>query len=317
MARRSRIVRWGIVAALAVAGIVAWWLGFGGDAELGGVAPVHRPEAGRHDDVGDAPATPARGPAGPADGNEVECELTEALGPGDDVRIAEVDPDTLEPLVTHQATVDGAWIRFRPHRAEGLGWIRTRRHVSRALAWLDGACIDLVELEEEKKRVVSGTLEGQIEVGGVAVVAVCEDDPSGGFSGSVSAATGMFQLHVPPGKACDLRVRRVFVDQDLESEPYPLPAGDHDVDELVLETPIPPGSGMGLYPADGGLLVHDLELGSPAARAGVRKRDLVVTVDGELAEGLDRVAVQEHDEPMTIEVERNGALLEIHVPGAE
>lgn len=271
--------------------------------------------------VPEGPADPLRD--GEADGwvarqghvrsGPVECEVSEPVEYYDVVTVQEVDPDSLEIIAEHRPVTDGTWIRFRPVSETGLGWIRSRRHERGTLAWVDGACIDLVELTAIKTRAVSGVVDGQIEVGGVAVHGRCTDEGRGGFSGAL-AADGTFSLTLPHDQACELVVLRVWTDRTLSSEPVPVAPGTADLQGIVLETPAPPGVGMGLYPADGGMLVHDLQLGSVADEAGIRKRDLVVAIDGDPVDGDDAALLQALEGPLSLEVERGGQVFEVVIP---
>ena len=246
---------------------------------------------------------------GPAAAGMVECELSAAVSRFSGVVIDEVDKATLEPIVRHEPRVDGTFIRFEPHHADGLGWIRTPRHEPRVLGWIDGACIDLVELVPLPTRTVSGLVHGQIEVGAVAVHGRCEEAASG-FSGAIGV-DGAFTLEVPSDAACQLFVRRVFVEDELESDGVAIPSGDHDVAGIELEVPVPEGNGLGLFATEGGLRVQDLQLGSEAEAAGVRPLDLIVAVDGEAATTLDPTAIELLEGPAVLEVERGDELLEL------
>lgn len=269
------------------------------------------------------PADPMR--SGEADGRlltdvprprsgPVECEITESVGYYDVVTIDEVDADTLEVIAQHRpVTLADNWIRFQPVSDEGLGWIRSRRHEPATLAWVQGACIDLVEMKPIPVRQVTGIVEGQIEVGGVAVHGRCENKSRGGFSGSLGP-DGRFRLTLPHHEPCELVVLRVFANRTLESEPTTIPPGTQDVDGIVMVSPEPEGPGMGLYPTDGGLLVHDLQAGSAAEEAGIRKRDILLAIDGESVDGADAEKTQALDGPAVLELERDGAVFEVVLP---
>lgn len=262
-----------------------------------------------------AASTAAPGVVEPAEpgAREVECQLSDPVEHYDAVVVDEVDPDTLEPVAAHRPWVRDGYIRFVPRHGDGLGWVRTRRHRPKALAWADGACVGLVQLEALPFRTVHGLVSGQIEVGGVAVHARCEEPQRGGFSGALPA-DGIYELQVPADQDCEVFVRRMFAGAELNSEPVQLVAGSGDVQGLDLEVPIPEGLGFGLYPVEEGLRVYDLEQGSVADQAGIRPMDVVVAVDGELAVDLDPAEIQALEGPALLEVERQGEIVEIAIP---
>lgn len=304
--------RWwlAIVAVLAL-GLGLWW-GWPEPPppEVGALAsPVRGPRTSEPEGALGAIEAPVPSPERPV----VECQLSEAPGLVEHLIIDEVDPETLAFQARHAASIAGAWFRFRPHNVDGLGWIVSAEHERVAIAWVDGACTDLVELTRLPVRTVSGVVTGQIEVGGVAVHGSCEGTERRGFSGSLDP-DGAFRLAVPPGHPCSLEVRRVFGGRTLTSGPFAVASGAHDVEELELPGPLPSGVGLGLVPSPRGLLVHDLELGGAAARAGVRKRDLIVSLDGEAAAELDADSASDLEGPLELEVERDGAVVRIEVP---
>ncbi|MEZ4237104.1 MAG: hypothetical protein R3F59_13305 [Myxococcota bacterium] len=205
--------------ALALAALLAAWALWPRPAPPPAPVPVAAPKVSLP-----APVEVVAPPPAPA--QRVECQLAEALEPYTGLVVDERDPDSFEALALHEPTLAGSWFAFVPRNGVGVGYVSTPRHAPRAVAWMDGACIDLVALTPLPVRTVRGTVLGQIEVGGVAVRGRCEGD-RGGFSGSVPA-DGRFVLTLPVDRDCTLEVTRVFGEDELVSEPFPIRAAQHD-----------------------------------------------------------------------------------------
>lgn len=144
-----------------------------------------------------------------------------------------------------------------------------------------------------------GTLTGRVEsardAGGPWQIIVGESRRIGAADYRTATDTeGHFSIKVPPGNYSvfatsqrSMRIMPQFVDvRTGEVTDVVLPITDEDLDpdagwDARLNAMAEPGTGISFENALGGVRVSFLMQGCPAARAGVKMGDVVVTIDGE------------------------------------
>jgi serine protease Do len=87
------------------------------------------------------------------------------------------------------------------------------------------------------------------------------------------------------------------------------------------QTITPPLAAGLRLPQDWGVVISDVIPGSPADKAGIKPKDVVLAIDNRVIDSLPRFVaslfLHRHDEPVTIDILRGGETLKFHVAAVE
>lgn len=233
------------------------------------------------------------------DGASVSCELSDPAG-----FAVLVEMDGHERLVDLPVAVDGAWIRFTPRQAVAAGWLHVDGFEPKVIAWLDGACIDLVRLEQPARGWVVGELVGAVD--GVEYTVVT---PRWGST----TTDGTFRAPVPAGVPSTISVAATFGQVRAEQVHEAITVGADEERSLMLDAPVLPPLGWSLMEVEDGLRVMALVADGPAAQAGLEVGDRVQLVDDAVAADLVGDEITWIDEALALEVWRDGEVLALQV----
>ena len=292
--------RWFLpLSVLFVASVALWVLG--GLRSGPAAAPVGR--AQREVATGSPPAE--RGltaPVGDMGMERVECPLLEEPAMQLSLRLVELDSESMEPLTTVDARIRQGAVRFRPSNADvGVGTLIGDGIEPKMVVWALGVCTEDVELVLHPHFDVVAMVSGDADVEDVYVRMRCDTPRSVSYEGGRSSGDGgALHFRGVLHDRCVLEASRYHGSLRLVSD---LPvASTTEPQEVLVEVPPLPATGVAGYVDQGGVRIDAIAPGSRGQRAGLKLRDLVFP-----DEPVDDVLEwADGDAPIPVVVERDG-----------